>query len=126
MIENTLHRIKKYIDFKGISISAFEKKNDFSNGAFSNQLKKNKTIGVDKIENILKNHTDLNPIWLLTGNGKMIVEVNNKQNDIDMLILKNENELLKKDVDYLKIIIENQKKIIDTNSLLIEAIKKNS
>ena len=74
---NTLNRLKSYIDKKGLNIKKFEKINKFSNGSLSSQFKKNKTIGVDRVENILKNHTDLNPTWLLTGKGNMILNEDN-------------------------------------------------
>lgn len=69
---NTLHRIKEYIDFKGISIRSFEKSAGFSNGSFASQLKAEKTIGVDRVENILHVYDEINPEWLLTGNGSML------------------------------------------------------
>ena len=69
---NTLKRIKQYIDYKGITNQNFEKQVGFSNGAFASQLKNNRTIGVDKLENILIAFPELNPEWLLTGNGEMI------------------------------------------------------
>ncbi|KAF2333336.1 peptidase S24 [Flavobacterium nitrogenifigens] len=72
MIENTIHRIKQYIDFKGIKVSIFEKEVGMSNGSFASQLKNNKTIGVDKLENILKKYSEINIEWLLTGNGNML------------------------------------------------------
>lgn len=69
---STLKRIKQYIDYKGITNQNFEKQIGFSNGAFASQLKNNRTIGVDKLENILIAFPELNPEWLLTGNGEMI------------------------------------------------------
>jgi len=72
MAENTLKRIKQYIDLKGVKVSAFEKEIGMSNGSFASQLKNNKTIGVDKLENILKKYPEINPEWLLTGNGNML------------------------------------------------------
>ncbi len=71
-----LQRIKEYIDFKEITVSFFEKEVGMSNGSFASQLKNNKTIGVDKLENILKRFKDLNPEWVLTGNGEMQKNVN--------------------------------------------------
>jgi phage repressor protein C with HTH and peptisase S24 domain len=68
----TLERIKQYIDLKGITNQSFEKKVGFSNGAFASQLKNKRTIGVDKLENILIEFKELSPEWLLTGNGSMI------------------------------------------------------
>lgn len=74
MGENTLSRIKQYIDYKGITISSLERQAGMSNGSLASQLKKNKTIGVDKLENILKLFPDMNTEWLLTGHGPMLKE----------------------------------------------------
>ncbi|OCB68576.1 peptidase S24 [Flavobacterium piscis] len=72
MAENTLQRIKHYLDYKGIKVSALEKEVGMSNGSFASQLKNNKTIGLDKLENILSKHSDINIEWLLTGEGNML------------------------------------------------------
>lgn len=68
----TLQRIKQFIEFKGITVSAFEKNVGFSNGSFASQLKNNKTIGLDKLENILNFYPDIDINWLLTGAGLML------------------------------------------------------
>lgn len=73
-MSNPLKRIKDYIDFKGINISAFEKSAGFSNGLFGGQLKRNRSIGIDKLENILKVYPDLNPNWVLTGRESMLLD----------------------------------------------------
>lgn len=49
-----VNRVKLFIEKKGISVRKFEENVGFSNGAFASQYKNNKTIGSDKIENILK------------------------------------------------------------------------
>lgn len=69
---NTLQRIKQFIDYKGISVRQFEINIGISNGSFASQLKNNKTIGVDKIENILNIYSEISPDWLLTGQGSML------------------------------------------------------
>ncbi len=71
-MENPLQRLKRFIDFKLIPVSKFEKNVGFSNGSFASQLKKNKTIGVDKLENILNYYPELSSEWVLTGKGNMI------------------------------------------------------
>lgn len=68
-----LDRIKTYIDFKGISISAFEKSIGMSNASFGKSLKKGGAIGTDKLENILSVYQDLSPSWLMTGRGEMLL-----------------------------------------------------
>lgn len=68
----TLERIKEFIDFKGLSIKKFEESVGFSNGSFASQLRNGRTIGVDKLENILRVFKEINPDWLLTGKGEML------------------------------------------------------
>ncbi len=68
-----LERIKQYIDSKGLKTKAFERSVGLSNGAFAAQLKNKKSIGVDKLEKILKAYPELNPIWVLLGKGEMIL-----------------------------------------------------
>jgi hypothetical protein len=74
---SALKRIKEFIDFKGLSNKHFEVKVGFSNGAFASQLKRNRTIGVDKLEKILSVYEDLSPQWVLTGQGNMLKEESN-------------------------------------------------
>ncbi len=68
-----IQRLKEYIDAKGISISAFEKSIGMSNASFGKALKNNGAIGSDKLENILSVYSDINPEWLLTGHGPMLL-----------------------------------------------------
>ena len=67
-----LERIKQYIDYKSISIAAFEKSIGMSNASFGKCLKRGGAIGTDKLENILSVYSDISPNWLLTGKGEML------------------------------------------------------
>ncbi len=67
-----LDRIKEYIDYKGMTIAAFERSVGMSNASFGKSLKNKGAIGTDKLENILLQYDDLSPEWLLTGNGDML------------------------------------------------------
>ncbi len=69
-----LERIKQYIDYKGISIAAFEKSIGMSNASFGKCLKKGGAIGTDKLENVLRVYPEISPEWLLTGAGPMLKE----------------------------------------------------
>jgi transcriptional regulator with XRE-family HTH domain len=70
-----LHRLKQFIDYKNINISSFEKKVGMSNASISKPFKNGGTIGVDKLENIIKVFPELDVEWLVTGNGEMIKNV---------------------------------------------------
>lgn len=72
MSDTTLSRLKQYLDYKGITNRAFEMQFGFSNGSFASQLKKGRTIGVDRLENILHEYKDINIDWLFTGSGPML------------------------------------------------------
>ena len=67
-----LERIKDFIDTKGISVSAFERSIGMSNASFGKSLKNGGAIGTDKLENILNTYPEINPNWLITGNGSML------------------------------------------------------
>lgn len=106
-----LNRIKKYIDYKGISVSAFEKSIGMSNASFGKSLKNGGSIGGDKLEKILSVYPDINAEWLLTGDGEMLksttkMKISHIDND---WILKRfeeivaENALLKKENEELKL-----------------------
>lgn len=66
-------RILQIIEYKGINKSKFYKETGLSNGF----LDKVKDIGVSKLEYILNSYPDINPEWLLTGNGEML-KTNNR------------------------------------------------
>jgi hypothetical protein len=73
MQENISYRLKLFIDSQGISMREFETIFGFSNGSIGSQIKNNKAIGSDRVEKILLHYEDLNPHWLLTGKGPMLL-----------------------------------------------------
>lgn len=62
-------RIKMYVKFKEIPVTAFERSVLVSNG-YVNRIDKN--IGSDKALLIKEKYPDLNIDWLLTGRGEML------------------------------------------------------
>ncbi|EDP98167.1 hypothetical protein KAOT1_13157 [Kordia algicida OT-1] len=46
------------------------------NGYTSKQSKSNASIGSDVLERIIDTYPELNPLWLITGKGDMILDVN--------------------------------------------------
>ena len=69
-----LERIKQFIDYKGIAISAFEKSIGMSNASLGKSLKTGGTIGADKLGIILSTYPEINLHWLVTGEGEMLKE----------------------------------------------------
>ncbi|AMO20539.1 S24 family peptidase [Flavobacterium columnare] len=65
-------RLGHYLEKKGISFYAFENSLNAGRGSISKAVKEGKSIGSSMLENILSLYTDLNPTWLLTGEGNML------------------------------------------------------
>ena len=65
---NAKDRIQQYIDYKGISNSKFEIEVGLSNGYW----RKTKSISSSVVEKILRIYSELNPLWVLTGEGSML------------------------------------------------------
>ncbi len=64
-------RVGQYIDKKRISYYAFENSLGASRGSISKAVKEGKSIGSNVLETIMSIYTDINPNWLLTGQGDM-------------------------------------------------------
>jgi len=64
----TTERVKQFIDFKGVSKYKFCKELSFSNKFLDNSS----NMGTDKASKILHHYPEINPEWLLTGEGSML------------------------------------------------------
>ena len=117
-----IERIAIFIHFKKITPHAFEQKIELSNGYFSKQLKHLGSVGSDILIRIHQTYTDLDILWVLTGEGQMIKEAGQQSQQIDDTILEeftnkytNENKKLKKlenDFDKLQTSLSDKEKII--------------
>lgn len=67
---SSVKRLLEYIDSKGIRPSKFYQETGLSNG----YLDKVKDLGAEKIKSIISIYRDLNPEWLISGEGKMLKE----------------------------------------------------
>lgn len=65
-------RLGMYLEKKGISFYAVENALNAGRGSISKAVKEGKSIGSNTLENILNMYSDLNPSWLLTGEGTML------------------------------------------------------
>ena len=71
-MQDVRERLLFFIKCQNLSNQAFEKKIGLSNGSVA----KTKRLGDDKINKILDIYPNLNRIWLLTGEGEMLVTPN--------------------------------------------------
>ncbi len=72
-----IERLQQYIEYRGLSMNSFDSSIGTGNGYIGKQIKKKGSIGSDILEKIFSSYPELNPTWLLTGNGSMLLEENN-------------------------------------------------
>jgi hypothetical protein len=75
-MENILQRIKQYADYHNISIRSIEAAIGASNGVISSAIKRNSDIQSKWVSIIIEFYKDINPTWLLTGKGSMLIDQN--------------------------------------------------
>ena len=63
-------RIREFVAYKGLTISEFERICGLSNGYV---VKVRDSLGKRGLSDILRNFPELNKVWLLTGEGEMLV-----------------------------------------------------
>jgi hypothetical protein len=114
-----IERIAAYLHFKSISPHAFERNIHLSNGYYSKQLKNLGSVGSDILIKIHHHFPDLNILWVLTGDGQMIIEEPNKSNSLQLdeftFRYESENKKLKimeSDLEKLNTLIKDKEKII--------------
>jgi len=67
-----IHRLFQYLESKDVPHTRYEKEIGLSNGYLNTQLKRSADIGEGVIIKIIENSLDINPTWLLTGEGEML------------------------------------------------------
>lgn len=74
-----ISRISEYIKHKGLSVRKIELSIGASSGALSKAIRNGTDIQSKWIEKIIFTYNDINPLWLLTGNGEMITQYTNQE-----------------------------------------------
>ena len=70
---NVSQRIRKIIDTKKITVKYFCERVDASRDAVNQMFRKETEPRLKLIENILREFPDINPYWLILGEGEMWV-----------------------------------------------------
>lgn len=82
----------------------------FSNGSLSKALNSKKSIGSDRLEKIFSKYTDLNPSWLMTGEGKMIRGDSDRKSELNYDFKQKETRsvVMEEDVAYPYVVTVDQ------------------
>ena len=72
--DNILDRVIIFAEYLGYSLRSFSLSIEASPGYLHRLQSSNSNIGGDFIERIIATYEQLNPLWLLTGKGDMLLE----------------------------------------------------
>jgi len=134
-----MHWLKSYIDYKGMSVLAFEKSVD-TRSAIDKAIKKSSNLRSDILAKIIEKYPDVNPKWLLSGKGNMLVEEGSSTAfkvtdttslpDVLRYLLENNDAFMKNENfrDYIKMNAKqlNLKEAIEENSKKIEKLRQDA
>ena len=114
-----IERIAIYLQFKKISPHSFERNINLSNGYYAKQLKNLGSVGSDILIKVHNHYPDLNILWVLTGDGQMITDIDNAAalspiEDYPMRYISDNKKLkiLESDLEKLNVVIKDKEKII--------------
>ncbi len=89
-MSKAIDRVFKYLEKKGVKHTRFEKEIGLSNGYLNTQLKRKADLGEKVFNKIIDNSLDLNPVWLITGNGEMFIDNSPKNRLLEINALNGE------------------------------------
>lgn len=109
-----IDRLYQYLEEKNITAYAFERRCGIANGYLKKQFNGKGTLGSDILDKIHNHYPDLNTVWLLTGEGEMLIGPAKMSEDEDKyLTIKDEMiELLKNQISLMEKSLEDKEKIV--------------
>lgn len=112
-------RIKEYLNAKGIKPSQAESAIGVSNGTLSKPFNNQTSIKTDTLEKFLKFYSDLNPVWLVTGNEAMTYTGNISKKEPAVAVKTKEPQI----IDLEKTILM-QDKVISAQEKTIKLLER--
>ena len=119
-MKSIVGRLKEYLEVKVIPVGLAEKEVGLSNGSLSKPFKAGTNIKTDSLEKFLFFYTDINPDWLLTGIGEMLINCGEQGTQVEKKQKKPE-EMLNSDSDLVEIL----KSSLEDKDEIIRLLKKN-
>jgi len=119
--------IDTFLKHKGIKISQSEKELGLSNSTLAKAISGNKSIKTDNLEKFLNLYKEINPTWLLTGEGEMLAtnqseSIGHSEENDDPKYLRLEIKGLKVQLKGNEKLIASQEKTISTKQQLIDKL----
>ena len=68
----SINRLYKYLEYKEVKPTRFEKEIGLSNVYLGTQFRREANLGEEILLKIINNCLDISPEWLLTGHGSML------------------------------------------------------
>lgn len=124
-----INRIYQYLEYKRIAPTRAEKEIGLSNGYLGVQMKKQGDIGEGQLCKFIEYYRDINPLWLLTGEGEMLKsEITSNSNivnepSVEYTRLKMSENWVKEKIDILMNDIRQNSQSI---AKMVDIAEKNS
>lgn len=101
----TIERIDQFRQHKGISLNAFDASIGRPSGYTGKQIRSSGSVGSDILETILRTYKEINPGWLISGDGPMLKpnpdQVSEKPDDYPNDTLNQSTALIRNDIKML-------------------------
>ncbi|SEE23923.1 hypothetical protein SAMN04487765_1863 [Tenacibaculum sp. MAR_2010_89] len=119
-IDQTYKRVEQIIDYNNLNIKSFEDRIEVSNNSIGTAIRRKASFKSNVLNKILNSFPDINPTWLLTGKGSMILnditrepESDYKNQKLQYQIKEHLIELLLEDNEVISVLSNQVKSIIN-------------
>ncbi|WP_431165851.1 hypothetical protein [Tenacibaculum halocynthiae] len=119
-IDQTYKRVEQIIDYNNLNIKSFEDRIEVSNNSIGTAIRRKASFKSNVLNKIINSFPDVNPTWLLTGKGSMILnditrepESDYKNQKLQYQIKEHLIELLLEDNEVRSVLSNQVKSIIN-------------